>query len=552
VIGKISIRNFILIDEAQIDFSRGFTAITGETGAGKSVFLNALSALLGGRIDAKWLRNESSKAVLELEYFSHSQQLMAFLEKHQLDNTLPIIIRREILPGGKSRAFLNDSPIGLPILKEFGDLCIEMHEQGSTGRLFEQAFQTELLDAFAHQIETLNVYKHTYKQWKAGLAHLELLKEQLRTQVAERDYLNFQVEEIKALQLHTWDVEGMKEKLQLAENSEKLKSLLASIQQLLETDEWNAIRNLQQAQQLLQQAGKYTQSLQEPANRLQSALLEIKDIASELNELGEKWDFNEEDLLSLQEKNDALNRLLFKHKMNEASELISFCSKMESKLQHSDALESQIQEQSVQMESLYAECLTLAQKLYEGRTAYAPKLKEQLELTFKELGLKHAEIQIAVNYSAQLSNTGNSSCEWLFKANKTGGFEPLRKVASGGELSRVMLAITYHLAENSDTEVVVLDEIDTGVSGEIAQKMGKMMKQLSAKLQVLSVTHLPQVAALSDSHLRIVKHHTEQSTASQIQILNSEERIQELAKMLSGATISAAAIQNAKDLLAYS
>lgn len=550
MIRRISISNFILIKKAELGFNSGFSAITGETGAGKSIFLNALNAVFGSRIDPKWLRNPNEKSIVEVYFESAQKSLIEFLEHKDLDVELPTIIRREILPNGKSRAFINDSPVNASTLKEFGNLFVEMHQQGEAPQLLEPAYQTELIDVFCGNSDLYQRYKENYRKLKILKKQLKSKQENFDNLQKEQDFLKFQLSEIEELNLDTWNVNESLDRLQIMENQEKLANLLSASLQALEGEEFNAIDFLKQAAQQISMAAKIASTYENINNRIQSALLELEDIQTEINSLAQSSDFDENFSTEIQERIDAYNKILFKHRLNSLEELLVLRDELSAKIEGTHDLEKELLQIRKDLELLEKDCFLLANELDKTRTAKKDGIKQLLEETFKELGLKEASIAIEVKKQENLGEFGLSQCEILFKANKSGGFETLKKAASGGELSRVLLTLKYHLSNFGKQEVLILDEIDAGISGEIAQKVGRIMHTLSKKVQVLAVTHLPQVAAEADFHYQIIKQHGTDETTSSIELMDNENRVLALAKMLSGEKISEAAMQNAKELLA--
>ncbi len=549
MLSKIKIKNYALIDELEIVFGSGFSTITGETGAGKSIILGALGLTLGERVDNSSLNNSDTKCVIETWFQIKELKLQQFFVSNELDYESETILRREILPSGKSRAFINDTPVSLSILKELSERLIDVHSQHQTLMLNSNEYQLSVVDANAKNEELKSQYKELFSEYKIVSKELSLLKEQEAKLKADLDYFQFQFDELDSLKLDNLDENSIKEELDLLNNAESIKASFNKAFELLD-NELGAISQLKQAEHELSLVAKSSKKLEELYERFNSALIEIEDVKTEIESTSEEVVFDEN---RIEELTDILNGLISvhqKHRTSSVTELIEVRDKIESNLLLASNFDSEIEKLENTRQITLNNLGIVGKRLTESREKVFSKIKKNVNSMLADLGMQHAEIQLTNETTVEPTSNGFDSIQFLFRANKGGTFNAISKVASGGELSRLMLCIKTNLAEKKKLPSLIFDEIDTGVSGDIASKMAEMMKKISENSQVISITHLPQIASKGDTHYKVYKTTDEDSTYTKMKILEKDSRVVELAKMLSGSTISDAALENAKALLA--
>jgi DNA repair protein RecN (Recombination protein N) len=549
MIVTISIENFALIEKLQLQLSDGFTVITGETGAGKSILLGALGLVLGKRADLSQLQNSDKKCVIEATFDIKEYNLNAFFTDNDLDYEQQTIIRREILPSGKSRAFVNDTPINLTELQVLSDSLLDIHSQHQTSELLEDQIQMKIIDAVANNKELLSLYRSELQVWKKSTIELKVVTQELIESDKEKDYNQFLLEELLASNLKNTNQTELEEDLEKNSNVDAIKENLAFISAMASDENIGILNSVKQAKSYLQKIAPYSSDFQALLERWNSLQIEAEDILQEVARLEDGIIVQPEILASLNEKLQQLYTLQKKHNVNTVEELLEIQESLDSKALSGEELtdkkaflESQIQESVQKLESI-------ATKIRANRVVAIPILSEQLETNLKRLGMENAKFKIQLQNSSSFLENGMDELSLLFSANKGGNFGLLKKTASGGEISRIMLTIKYILAQYSKLPTIIFDEIDTGVSGDIAGKMGEMMKQMSNSMQVISITHLPQIASQGVSHFKVFKSENEKQTTTKVEMLNKESRITEIAQMLSGSKITDAALNNAKELL---
>lgn len=546
---SLSIKNFALIEKLSIDFSEGFSIITGETGAGKSILLGALGLVLGKRADLTSLKNKEEKCIIEAYFDISNYNLKAFFESNDLDYEDQTIIRREILPTGKSRAFINDSPVNLQELQELGVFLIDIHSQHQTQELSDENIQFQIIDAIAGNLDLVQEYSlllKSYKQDKNNLASLFL---ELKDAKKEQDYNTFLLEELVAANLIPGQQEELESNYEQLNNVEFIKETLDKSLALSNEEQFGVLPNLKEIKASLQKIASMSSDYNSLFERTNSVLIEFDDVISEINQLSEKL-FNDPEQLDLvNQKLQTIYSLQKKHQVSTIDELLEIQNELESKVISVDNLENQIAKLEANIEKSQTELDNKAQKISANRLKAIPVLSKKLIEFLEQLGMPNARFNIEVLETKNYFNNGKDEIQFLFSANKGSDFGLLKKVASGGEMSRIMLATKAILAQYSKLPTIIFDEIDTGVSGEIANKMADIMKKMSNDMQVFAITHLPQIAAKGNEHFKVFKSTIGNQTQSELKLLSYDDRVVEIAEMLSGKDISDSAINHAKALL---
>ena len=546
---SLAIKNFALIEDMKVPFSKGFTIITGETGSGKSILLDALALVLGRRADLSALRNKEEKCVVEAEFAIENYALADFFHQEELDYEPLTIIRREILPSGKSRAFVNDSPVTLDVLSRLSKALIDIHSQHDTQQLSEEDFQFFLIDALAENTPLLQEYQAALKVYKQQSKKLQELKDFQENTQKEHDYNTFVLGELQEIDLE----EGMQEELEAfytqASNSETIRDNLTEAANLLAEEEQGIMSQVRELSSLFATLSSYSPQYNELYERIDAVFIELDDLSREVYDLAENVEFDPKKLARVQKKLQKIYDLQKKHKVATVAELIAIEEALEAKVAQMENIEGDIEIAQKEANQALQTLSALAQKLHKAREKVIPTLTKSLQTSLKDLGMPNAQFQISLSPTDHYQAKGNDTLSFLFSANKGGNFGLLKKTASGGELSRIMLTIKSLLATKIALPTIIFDEIDTGVSGEIAHKMGEIMKQMSQSRQVFAISHLPQVASKGDAHIKIYKTDIEGRTTTQFQALSQEQRIEEIAQMLGGKDITDSARAHAKELL---
>lgn len=546
---SLSVKNYALIDHLEIDFSNGLSVITGETGAGKSILLGALSLVLGNRADLGSIRNKEEKCVVEAVFDIKNYNLTSLFENLEIDFENNTIIRREILPSGKSRAFINDTPCNLSAVQAIGNRLIDIHSQHQTLELTENEFQLQVIDAVADNKLFLERYRENLKKYNRVTKKLETLKNQQSEAVKEEDYNSFLLKELFDAKLYN----GMQEELEAIyeqlNNVEDIREKLAFGNQMLSEDEVGTLAQVNSLKNTLQKLAGFGKKYEELASRIQSVYIELDDVFNEIKEIEENLSSDPELLEKTHIHLQRLYDLQKKHQVTEVEDLIEIRDSLQLKIQDTENLEQEITALEKEMSLLKKALNEIALQLHERRKGAIPKLVSYLEESLAELGMASARFNISLEMEPHFYEHGKDSLAFLFAANKGTGFGELKKVASGGELSRIMLSIKAILASHIKLPTIMFDEIDTGVSGEISNKMGAIMKDMGKYMQVFTITHLPQVAAKGAHHYKVFKSDETAITTTDIKKLNEEERVRELAEMLGGKTLSDSALAHAKQLL---
>jgi DNA repair protein RecN (Recombination protein N) len=546
---QLSIKNFALIDSLQVNFDKGFTIITGETGAGKSILLGGLALILGKRADLSSLKDKVRKCVIEAEFSIKKYKLKAFFSENDLDYDNDTIIRREILPSGKSRAFVNDVPVRLDVLNALGEQLIDIHSQHQTLQLTDNQFQFQIIDTLANTSDEVISYQEVLSEYYKLQKELQKTRNEQADLEKEHDYNMFLLKELEEAKLEGLVLTELEAQYERLNSAEDIKTNLSASEQLL-TDEQVGILSLLSELQVT--SGKLANIAPEFFNlseRIKSSYIELDDIYNEITNLQSNAEFDPELLDQISAKLQKIFDLQKKHNVLSVEELLAIQTTLDEKAQVSENIEDVIAAKEAALEKLSKQLKTIATNIHKKRLAGIPTLTEQLEKMLTMLGMPNARFDIKIAQSDQFYANGMDDLQFLFAANKGGNFNELKKAASGGELSRVMLCIKAILSKYMQLPTIMFDEIDTGVSGEVANKMAKIMHNMGKSMQVFSITHLPQIAAKGKQHFKVYKEDVNEVTTTHLKQLQEEERIIEIAQMLSGAKISDSALANAKELL---
>lgn len=546
---NLRIQNFALIEETEVRLNQGLTVITGETGAGKSILLGALGLTLGNRADVSSLHDKAKKCIIEAQFNIKAYNLKAFFESNELDFEELTSIRREITPEGKSRAFINDTPTTLNVLKELGDQLIDIHSQHETLLLKETNFQFELVDAFAQTTQLFVDYKKQFSQLTKLKKQLEELTTQELQAKKELDYFQFQFNELEEAAIKVGVQQQLEEESETLENAEFIKGNLSKSSLAINGGEENIVSALALVKQQLQSVSKFGKQFNELFERVNSVSIELKELAKDIDACEEDVVYDNVRLEEVNTQLDKLNRLLKKHGVNTEEELLAIKDEIENKLQQFSSLELSIEKTNKEIIALEKQCKTLAKDLSNKRQKSTAGIEQNIKTMLTSLSMANAQFKIDLKPLDSLTSNGLDAISFLFTANKGAEFKELHKTASGGELSRLMLCLKALLAERTALPTIIFDEIDTGVSGDVADKIGNILFAMGKTMQVITITHLPQMASKGSNHLFVYKSDNKDKTTSSIKQLNKEERIAEIAKMLSTGTPTETALKNAKELL---
>ena len=550
MIQKLFIQNYAIINELEIDFSDKLNVITGETGAGKSIIVGALGLILGERSDSTALVNKEKKCFVEGTFnVSDKKDVKHFLEENDFDEGDQLIIRREISPNGKSRAFVNDSPVTLAQLNELSSRLVDLHRQFDTLQLEQSNFQREVLDAMASQGELLNAYQQDFKNWQASKKELEALSGQKNQFEKEFDYNQFQYNELEEAAFTANELEDLDKELRLLNNSEGIKTVLSRVQNDLADGENPLAAQLKILINQLQTYSSYHADLPSLLQRLQSIQIELQDISGEIDRINDHIHYDPAKVEEIDNRLSAGYKLLKKHGVKTTNELLDIKQQLREKLQAVFNVGEQIEVKEKETEGLFREVTIKAARISEGRRRQTKSLEEKVNDLLGQVGMPNAKLKVEIENNQQLNFYGSDKVEFLFDANRSGQLQAIRKVASGGELNRLMLCIKSLIAQSVDLPTMIFDEIDTGISGEAARQVGIIMKSLSSKRQIVCITHQPQIAGKADAHFFVYKEVTGDSVKTNIRQLTNEERITAIAKMLSGEKPTIAAMHNAREMM---
>ena len=546
---QLSIKNYALINELKIDFSSGLSIITGETGAGKSILLGALGLVLGNRADSSTLKDNSKKCLVEAKVSIANYNLREFFEEVDLDYEDHTIIRREILPSGKSRAFVNDTPVNLSILNDLRSNLIDVHSQHQTLSLSDTNFQFSVIDALAKNASKIESYKKGLIKLKNLKKQLEDLKTSQREANQQHDYNLHLFNELNDANLEIDEQEILEEKLEKLNNIEDIKINLSEALEISINEEIGLQTLLNTLENRLSKISSFSKEYKDLSDRITSVKIELDDIVSELEDENENVEFNPNEAEELNDRLQLIYNLQKKHYVNSNKELLEILEELSNKIIAVESSEEVINQKESEIKEVEQKLNDLAEKISKARQKVIPSLQSALQSLLSDLGMQNARFSIKVNLKDSYFSNGKDELQFLFSANKGGSFGELKKVASGGELSRIMLAIKKILSENISLPTIIFDEIDTGVSGEISNKIATIMQQMSKQMQVITITHLPQIAAKGNNHYNVYKEDINNTTTTNLRLLNPDERIVEIAEMLSGKEFSETAITHAKELL---
>lgn len=549
MITSLSIKNYALIEKLSIDFSKGFSIITGETGAGKSIILGALGLVLGKRADLTSLKNKEEKCVIEAYFEISKYNLRPFFEANDIDYEDETIIRREILPSGKSRAFINDSPVNLQELQELSLYLIDIHSQHQTQELSDEQVQFQIIDAIASNQADISTYQSLLKSYKLDKSNLNSLLNKQSEAAKEQDYNTFLLGELVAVQLKSGEQETLELDFENLNNVEVIKEAIDKSLAVANEEQIGVFHNLNEIKTALQKIASFSLDYRTLYDRISSLTIEFDDISDELNRFAEKLINDPEQLDLISQKLQVIYNLQKKHQVSSVDELIAIQTRLENAVLEIGNLEEEIfvltntiQEKALKLDSL-------ADRIHQRRIQAIPVLSQKMIAILETLGMPNVRFKMDITATETYFSNGKDELQFLFSANKGTDFGLLKKVASGGEMSRIMLAVKAILAQYSKLPTLIFDEIDTGVSGEVAIKMGEIMKEMSQEMQIFAITHLPQIAARGTAHFKVFKTTIGEDTQSELKLLNSEERVIEIAQMLSGIDVSDSALNHAKALL---
>nr|WP_315181825.1 DNA repair protein RecN [uncultured Flavobacterium sp.] len=549
MITSLSIKNYALIEKLSIDFSKGFSIITGETGAGKSIILGALGLVLGKRADLTSLKNKEEKCVIEAHFEISKYKLLPFFEANDLDYEEDTIIRREILPSGKSRAFINDSPVNLQELQELSLYLIDIHSQQQTQELSDENVQFKIIDAIANNQHDIFQYQTLLKSYKTDKSHLNTLLKRQGDSIKEQEYNTFLLDELASAKLKSGEQEVLEADFEKLNNVEIIKESIDKSLAIANEEQIGVLDHLKEIKVSLQKIASFSPDYHSLLERITSITIEFDDISDELNRCSEKLINDPEQLELINQKLQLIFNLQKKHQVTTVDELLEIQTKLENSILEIGNLEEEISEltHTIQEKTIALDALSTV--IHENRVGSIPVLSQKLIAILETLGMPNVRFNIDINATLNYYANGKDEIQFLFSANKGTDFGLLKKVASGGEMSRIMLAVKAILAQYSKLPTLIFDEIDTGVSGEIAIRMGEIMKEMSTSMQIFAITHLPQIAAKGTAHFKVFKSTVGDDTQSELKLLNTEERVVEIAQMLSGTVVSDSALNHAKALL---
>ncbi len=546
----LTISHYALIEQLDIDWMPGFSVITGETGAGKSIMLGALNLLLGGRADAKAIQTGEKKCLVEASFDINGLDLEPFFAANDIDfDPKECIVRREVLQSGKSRAFINDTPVAIAKLKEIGTAIIDIHSQHQNLLIRNESFLIETLDVMAGQTEPLAAYKCLYNQCRQAIERLKALQERATQGRSDEEYLQFQLNQIDEANIQPNEQEELEKEQNLLSHAEDIKQAFYTAQGLIQSDTFSMTHYLRQASDAVRNIADKHPEAEELAERLRSVRIELEDIEGELEQLAEQTDYDPERLRFIEERLNTLYTLQQKHRVDSVEELLAVGESIRKQLSDIENVDEDIRLQTEEVARLTAMRNTAAARLTEGRRRAAQTTEKELTTALQQMGMPNVKIEISITPRPEPDATGADKVVFLFSANKSIPPQDVSQIASGGEIARLMLSLKALIARRKNLPTIIFDEIDTGVSGTMAERMAQVMRDIASHCQVICITHLPQIAALGTHHFKVYKEDTGDVTRSHIVPLDEKERVEEIAHMLSGAELSQAAIDNAQALL---
>lgn len=546
---QISVSNFAIIDELQLKFSKGLSIITGETGAGKSILLGALKLVLGERADLKQLKDETKKCIIEAYFDVSELNLETFFEENELDYEKESILRRELLPSGKSRAFINDTPVTLDVLHNLSEKLIDIHSQFSTENLLDENYQLQVLDAYAGQLSLAQQYRLHFSEWNRMKSELNVFRSELIEKSKAADYQNFLLEELYNVKLRNGELEELEKEQNELQHIDEIQRILNESYLKLDSSELGILPQLREAGLQIQKISGYTNELEHLFERLNSVKIELEDISLEIHSKIQSPESNPERLNEINERLNLIHSLLNKHRVNSIEELFEIQKGIENESADLEKTEIRISELEKEIDQKEILLKKISGELSINRKKVIPFVSDELLSSLSKLGMENSTMEIQLEKSDHFLFTGIDKIAFLFSANKGTGLKPIGKAVSGGERSRLMLAIKNLLSGKLELPTLILDEIDTGVSGKVADEVGNLMKEMAAGIQLISITHLPQVAAKGDYHYKVQKKIVKDITTTDVKQLDLDERVAEIAELISGSNISDSALQQAKELL---
>ncbi|NVK91814.1 DNA repair protein RecN [Bacteroides sp. L10-4] len=547
---SLYIQNYALIEKLDISFSSGFSVITGETGAGKSIILGAIGLLLGQRADVKAIRVGASKCIIEARFDISAYSMQLFFEENELEYEEECILRREVSASGKSRAFINDTPASLAQMKELGELLIDVHSQHQNLLLNKEGFQLNVLDILSHNEEALSAYQNIFGEWKEAQQDLEALVARANQDKSDEDYIRFQLEQLEEAHLSVGEQEELEQEADTLSHAEEIKAGLYRVGQTLYSDEGGLLSGLKECLNTMLGLQRVYPVAGELAERMESTYIELKDISQEVSDKEDEIEFNPERLEEVNERLNLIYTLQQKHRVATVGELLTLTDEYTAKLSAITSSDERIEELKARCDALYNKVKKQAVVLTKARIAAACEVEKQMAARLIPLGMPNVRFQVEIGVRKEPGIHGADTVNFLFSANKNGALQSISSVASGGEIARVMLSIKAMIAGAVKLPTIVFDEIDTGVSGEIADRMADIMQEMGEQdRQVISITHLPQIAARGRAHYKVYKQDNETETNSHIRRLTDDERVEEIAHMLSGAKLTEAALNNARALM---
>jgi DNA repair protein RecN (Recombination protein N) len=549
MIQKLLIKNYAIIEHLEIDFAKGLTIITGETGAGKSILLGGLGMILGNRADTKVLYNEAEKCVIEGHFDISAYDLKPFFDEHEIDYDTQTVVRRELTPQGKTRSFINDTPVNLGQLKAFSSKLVDLHQQFDTLDIHDTTFQLQMVDALADNKHPLSIYRENFKKFQTNKKILFEMKDKNDRAAREIEFLNFQLNEFNKAELTAGEQDTLESDQQTLQNAETIKRNLALAYRAISEDENAIVGQLRSVGQSIAQVKKYTPSVSKLYERFEGVLFELEDIGSELENIAEGTEYNPERIADIQTRLDTIYKLQKKHNVGTVEQLLEIQSNLQSQLEAFGDLSEEIEKLEKSLITQEADLRKQATELSTKRKSVTPQFEAQVEGMLHQLSMENAKLQVQVSDLNELTINGLDNVEFLFAANKGSRMQSIKDVASGGELSRLALCTKSLVAAAIPLPTLIFDEIDSGVSGDVALKMGHILQKLASHHQVVVITHSPQVAARAEKHYFVYKNHKEDRTVTNVKSLSSEERVRSIAVMLSQNPPSASAMENAKDLM---
>lgn len=549
MIKSLSVENYALIDKTEIEFNQGFSVITGETGAGKSILLGALGLVFGERADVGVLRDKERKCIVEVCCEMTAYNLNSFFEANDIDYEEETYIRREISPKGKSRAFINDTPVNLKVLRQLSLRLIDIHSQQQTQTLLDKYYQLGALDSFAGIENLLKEYKKEFQVYTHLNSEYKHLKELAEKESADYDYFQFQFNQIDEANLVEGEQGELENELEMLNHAEEIKSSLLNSNRLLDGEEMSVLNSLREVENLLSRISDYLPESSELSERVNSTYIELQDVSGEFERLGEDIHHDPARIDFINERLDVIYSLQQKHRVETVADLIRIKEELEEKLQNISSYDDRLLDLEKAIDKKQKELFEKAENISQERSKYIPQIQESMTSLLVSLGIRNAVFVVEQNKLEELTSNGIDEVHYLFSANKSSEPQELSKVASGGEMSRVMLSLKYILSSSRNLPTIIFDEIDTGVSGDIADRMAQIMHEMSQRMQVISITHLPQIAGSGKWHYKVFKYDEGEVTHSKIELLTEDARLEEIAKMLSGSNVTDAAYENARELL---